>query len=256
MALEFAILLNSLGANWGSCFWDRDCHPAKTWSCTTNCISDMCFYRSTSFFVKIFLQVVVEQMILPEVEGKTKSTFLLKPPCRKCITSTSPHCFTRWVHLVTAPYLQCTSSTVWPLLRWHWQKYIWSSVKVALRISFHGAMRRHNRSCHRNIRHNFCSSYGPCQSMVPLKYGSIELLLIQWSLLQQNRDLFYLFTPGPPLPSKRPFLTERSFNRVLLGFKMYFCLVLTDVCFSVQSGPVLKTNPLDCFDLFQINIKC
>ena len=53
----------SLGANWGFSFCDWGGHPAKTWSCICNWISDTYFSYSSWFFVKIFLQVVVQQRI-------------------------------------------------------------------------------------------------------------------------------------------------------------------------------------------------
>ena len=115
--------------------------------------------------MKIFVQVVVEQVILPELAKVKYSEFLLKQFHSKCIISTSPQYFTQMVHLVTAPSFQSISWTTWLLVRWHWQKY-----EAASRL-----LSEYNSMV------LYAIIIGPkfCQSMVPLKYGPIELLLIQ-----------------------------------------------------------------------------
>ena len=59
--------------------------PCLDLGCTTNWISGTYFLHSSWFFVKIFVQVVVEQVILPELAKVKYSKFLLKRFHRKCL---------------------------------------------------------------------------------------------------------------------------------------------------------------------------
>ena len=69
--------------------------PCLDLGCTTNWISGTHFLHSSWFFVKIFVQVVVEQVILPELAKVKYSKFLLKRFHGKCIISISPQYFTQ-----------------------------------------------------------------------------------------------------------------------------------------------------------------
>ena len=82
---------------------------------------------------------------------------------------------------------------------------------------------------------------------------NIKLLTAQCSVNSSptEQGSFLSIYPWPTFPSKRHFKTERHFNWVLFGLKMSLLSSLGQCVFSVKSGPVLKTNLLDCFDFFR-----
>ena len=66
---------------------------------------------------------------------------------------------------------------------------------------------------------------------------NIMLLSAQWTLLQQSRGLFDLFTPGPPFHQRYLLRLKGTLTRCCLVSKCLFCLVLTKAHFKSSLDP-------------------